>query len=1343
MKTFITFFAFLLSVYATAAGNGLDCKNAISTSIDNGETYTFPEEEERLYFSFSTNDSAYFALNISPVIGYAFLDNLVSYSIYEYEECDDLILIYDALESEREIPHDTNFWNQKPYFHYLKLNPNTKYLILLKRDGGLPEVSFYQSITFYSLMSCSLSPSVCQDQLILNEGFEEQQQFNISQIFPFAFGEVCSWEQGDNGPQVETDLSINPDRFAKLRAIYDDNYPPSQIVDIHESIFQNIGPLNTSKEYVLSFRIRESTDVGLDPLEEFKIHLVDQSNIPAVDPIIQTQRVGDVYSVTPRQVLVDYDQTDFTNTFTRHTVCFTPSSAYDAVLLYTKNNTRYNDPTLGLKMRYSEIFIDDVTITEWDATLGPDVLTGCPAIIGPECKIPEATYSWSPSTGLSDPNIANPVASPTSDQTYTVTVSLPGTTGCSDIVKSIFVKGNPNNIPYDHGFAEAITIDELKAITGFTPGPGGDPDVIANKNLYFAGDLTVDANIIFRNCNFFMSNNTRINVNNFSEFKFETPDNLNNYFIKGCNGSFWDGVYVDGFNSSKIEFIGYKKANQRANFEFSNSEFGVQLSEQPKALIQYVAFDKNNRSIHIVGSNSTSTEEININSCTFDCSSPLGPIGSQYYPSTSIYIEDFYYSITGNTDDCELKSLNISDFAYVDGKAGEVVIVNSDVKIDGYDFRNFNNEGPQIVSNYNNHAIRSSFDNTSPPNTFVVQNCTFLDNYFGISLTTDQIDYLGVPSAIALLDNVFNSNTVGLGTAIRVMKLNAGVSFVIDHAEVYDLEVGIYVEDSENLTIKNCTLDMEVQSPGTYTDRQNKYSTGIFVNNFDSDNLLSVLSSTPHIEIHDNLISHGKVGIQTEFAYANIHDNKILDMNDNMSGPCGFVGGQWIPCPSTPYGIRAMNQVVSVEQNKIENNSSLYGSSQPSANPSIVGISLENSVSATSFDSQVNCNKIENTGIGLRFVGDCGTGTTAENNTLQDHYYGFVLKNNGEIGNVGNSTNACDNEWKWTPSQPRSHTFSDNSDGRLCTLYTKNSYPYNPSINIALDHTNGFALREVNTVSNGSTLSCTAPLLTSQPSDPKGQLSQQKSGGNGNINSNSRQRIKGNSSRYIFAPDSMLLLNKQLLYGQAMKDSTLLTDTILKSFVDSMQRTPNNRILSRSKQSYRNTNVRNSAINNFEANLILISPILERIEANSALSSYDTSNLILVANKCPFYDGIAVYQARGALYQLGYPLISNACESTIAVQGNQKRLGASEKKENSFAIYPNPAKELVNLSFQVKDGEEVFFELHDLTGRKVMRKRLKTNSLHHIELKAVHHGIYIYRLLNVESILESGKLVIE
>jgi hypothetical protein len=53
---------------------------------------------------------------------------------------------------------------------------------------------------------------------------------------------------------------------------------------------------------------------------------------------------------------------------------------------------------------------------------------------------PSVTYAWSPSTGLSATNIANPVASPTSTQTYTLTTSH---NGCSVTTDNVVVTVRP------------------------------------------------------------------------------------------------------------------------------------------------------------------------------------------------------------------------------------------------------------------------------------------------------------------------------------------------------------------------------------------------------------------------------------------------------------------------------------------------------------------------------------------------------------------------------------------------------------------------------------------------------------------------------------------------------------------------------------------------------------------------------------------------------------------------------------------------------------------------------------------------------------------------------------
>ena len=61
------------------------------------------------------------------------------------------------------------------------------------------------------------------------------------------------------------------------------------------------------------------------------------------------------------------------------------------------------------------------------STICPNQNTSLSANASNGCNGNNFSYSWSPATGLSNPNIANPVASPSTTTTYTLTVSEAGT----------------------------------------------------------------------------------------------------------------------------------------------------------------------------------------------------------------------------------------------------------------------------------------------------------------------------------------------------------------------------------------------------------------------------------------------------------------------------------------------------------------------------------------------------------------------------------------------------------------------------------------------------------------------------------------------------------------------------------------------------------------------------------------------------------------------------------------------------------------------------------------------------------------------------------------------------
>lgn len=76
---------------------------------------------------------------------------------------------------------------------------------------------------------------------------------------------------------------------------------------------------------------------------------------------------------------------------------------------------------------------------------------------------PGFTYVWTPTTGLSNPNIANPVATPGSNVTYTLTVSKPSS---NLVVNGDFSLGNV-------GFT-----------TSYNPGTGGPWGLLSNEGQY-------------------------------------------------------------------------------------------------------------------------------------------------------------------------------------------------------------------------------------------------------------------------------------------------------------------------------------------------------------------------------------------------------------------------------------------------------------------------------------------------------------------------------------------------------------------------------------------------------------------------------------------------------------------------------------------------------------------------------------------------------------------------------------------------------------------------------------------------------------------------------------------
>jgi len=83
------------------------------------------------------------------------------------------------------------------------------------------------------------------------------------------------------------------------------------------------------------------------------------------------------------------------------------------------------------------------------------------------------TYSWSPSTGLSNPNIANPVASPASTTTYTLTAIAGGCSSSDQVTVSVGGGGIPS-ITCPSNITMNAAFNNCSAVVTYTPPVGTD-----------------------------------------------------------------------------------------------------------------------------------------------------------------------------------------------------------------------------------------------------------------------------------------------------------------------------------------------------------------------------------------------------------------------------------------------------------------------------------------------------------------------------------------------------------------------------------------------------------------------------------------------------------------------------------------------------------------------------------------------------------------------------------------------------------------------------------------------------------------------------------------------------
>ncbi len=169
---------------------------------------------------------------------------------------------------------------------------------------------------------------------------------------------------------------------------------------------------------------------------------------------------------------------------------------------------------------------------------------------------------------------------------------------------------------------------------------------------------------------------------------------------------------------------------------------------------------------------------------------------------------------------------------------------------------------------------------------------------------------------------------------------------------------------------------------------------------------------------------------------------------------------------------------------------------------------------------------------------------------------------------------------------------------------------------------------------------------------------------------------------------------------------------------------------------------------NIETHIQKVSRIylLSRFFQDDSLTSAQLNSLRILANKCPFQDGVAVYQARAMLVAYdGIKIYSDSCSDS---KDDDHRMERNSKEEDtleevSVSIYPNPNNGTFTLEYQLNVNQTGKIILFNSVGQEMGAYLLSTpQGKMTISNSQLTNGVYFYQLKTTDNTTKIGKVII-
>ena len=818
--------------------------------------------------------------------------------------------------------------------------------------------------------------------------------------------------------------------------------------------------------------------------------------------------------------------------------------------------------------------------------------------------------------------------------------------------------------------------------------------------VVYMNDFTVNSNLTISNSNIKMRDGAEITVNNGNSLT------IINSVLKSCD-AMWDGIRVVNSNTEVI----------MDDSEIWHAKKGINSVNGGKYTVSNTLFDGNNNGIYIdayIGSHQGT-----VVGSTFKSSEPLKTPYIGQRPYAGIYVNNVadinssidltigtYMSADKNTFiGPELGTMPYTGVPKPGLQYG-IYIDKSSVNIYNNEFLRFERNtstDTQLKSGIKVHGVFDPyyFNPTTPylPSIKIGGNLYYQKNYFYNS--TSAIDMVHA-SNIFIMRNIIDypsnptpDHQVDFAISSKY-NLYSPIIEIIEN-EIDNVVRGIYIGDANEID------ELKINS-NNISLTNTEGNTAIFLDDADV---------TVKAEIINNTITKAVRGIIVNMGQApNIERNNITLNNTIYSS---FV-------PNYGIGLFDVSSLLSnaqVHYNIISSNSM-------TSNTMVNGIAS----SITIYRLPFTCNEIEKTGTALHFAGVINNSLSFETpiygNEMDYNYNGLVLTNNTELWEVGSLTLPSDNQW--LANNTNFHTYTDGADGNLTTLFTRGGgLPYQPTNNGGIDPL------IINNNATGSYFDCSSGIVI-PPGD--GFL-----GGMPDFDA-------------MYASDTIAWLAQYNFY-RALPNDSLIRDRSILQFKDSVDLSPLGRLLKlqQADSSYTLTQrsglVKGLITNNAqEANLktVMDYRISARLYQWDTLETTVLADLEQLANACPFEAGPAVYNARGLLMRFVGKQYYNACEGYTTTSKAMLRLkspnNSTEEMEYNLALYPNPAKELLNVSLNLNAEDKGIMQIIDVKGRVVQEFDL-SNGRNEIKLNQFSSGLYIYHVQINGEIVKTDKLIVQ